>query len=227
MKRKVICLLSGGLDSAVCAYEAHRLGYEVIGLNLNYGQRHFKEILSARAIAKSLKIQLYEVDFQMPWRGSSLTDKKIAFHDAASVKQISRHVSSGGIPNTYVPARNSVFLALAASCAEAESAVGIFIGANAVDYSGYPDCRPQYLKSFERMMKLGTKAGTEGKAIQIFAPLLRLSKKEIILKAIRLGVPLQKTWSCYRGEAKPCKRCDSCLLRAKGFEEAGVKDPTL
>lgn len=222
MKKKVICLLSGGLDSAVCAYEAHRLGYEVIGLNLNYGQRHFKEILSARSLAKSLKIKLYEVDFQMPWRGSSLTDKKMAFHDAANVNQISKR-----IPNTYVPARNSVFLALAASCAEAESAVGIFIGANAVDYSGYPDCRPKYLKAFEQMMKLGTKAGDEGHAIKIFAPLLRLSKKQIVLRAIRLGVPLKKTWSCYRGGVRPCGRCDSCLLRAKGFEEAGIKDPAL
>ncbi len=227
MKNKVICLLSGGLDSAVCAYEARRLGYEVIGLNLNYGQRHSKEILSARAIAQSLKIKLYEVDFQMPWRGSSLTDRKVAFHDAVNVKQISRHVSRGGIPNTYVPARNSVFLALAASCAEAESAVGIFIGANAVDYSGYPDCRPKYLKSFERMMKLGTKAGDEGHSIKIFAPLLKMSKKQIVQRALQLAVPIHKTWSCYRGEAQPCGRCDSCLLRAKGFHEAGISDSAL
>lgn len=220
MRKKAICLLSGGLDSAVCAYEAVSRGYHVIGLNLNYGQRHHREILSARKIAKKLKIKLYEVDFQMPWRGSSLTDKNIAFHDAVDVRHIAKR-----IPNTYVPARNSVFLALAASCAEAEKAHGIFIGANAVDYSGYPDCRPRYLKSFEQMVKLGTKSGTEGKKIRIFAPLLKLSKKQIIQKAMKLGVPLRDTWSCYRGGARPCGRCDSCLLRAKGFAEARIQDP--
>ncbi len=220
--KKAICLLSGGLDSATCLYEALRLGFQVVALTLDYGQRHDREIKSARFFSKKLKIQHYEVSFQMPWRGSSLTDQNIDFHDAKDVAHISKR-----IPNTYVPARNSIFLSLAASCAEAEHAQAIFIGANAVDYSGYPDCRPIFLKAFENLILKGTKAGAEGKAIQIFAPLLKLSKKEIIQKAIRLGVPLAQTWSCYRGGKKPCGRCDSCLLREKGFLDAGVCDPLI
>lgn len=220
--KKAICLLSGGLDSATCVYDARRKGFEVIGLTIDYGQRHDRELASASAFARLLKIQHYQVAFDMPWRGSSLTDKSVLLHDAKDVQHISKR-----IPNTYVPARNSIFLSLAASCAEASGAEAIFIGANAVDYSGYPDCRPLYLKTFEDLIKKGTKAGAEGRKIKIYAPLLRLSKKQIILKALKLGVPIEKTWSCYRGGKNPCGSCDSCLLREKGFKDAGKKDPLL
>jgi len=220
--KKAICLLSGGLDSAACLYFARSQGYRVIALTFDYGQRHDCELRSAHALAKKIAIKHYDVQFAMPWRGSALTDKAVLFHDAKDVEHISKR-----IPNTYVPARNSIFLSLAASCAEAEGASAIFIGANAVDYSGYPDCRPAYLKTFEILIKKGTKAGAEGRTIKIFAPLLRLSKKQIVLLALKLGVPIEKTWSCYRGGKKPCGRCDSCLLRAKGFLDAGIKDPLL
>ncbi len=217
--KKAICLLSGGLDSAVCLYDALARGFQVMALTIDYGQRHRREIQSARAMARALSIRHFEVNFEMPWRGSSLTDKSVAMQDARDVQHIAKR-----IPNTYVPARNSIFLSLAASCGEAEGAEAIFIGANAVDYSGYPDCRPIYLKAFENLIRKGTKAGTEGKALKIFAPLLRLSKKQIVLRAIQLGVPIKKTWSCYRGGKKPCGRCDSCLLRNQGFKDAGVQD---
>ncbi len=224
-RKKAICLLSGGLDSAACLYDARQKGFEVIALTVDYGQRHKRELSSARTFSKLLKIRHHEVAFIMPWRGSSLTDKSVALHDAKDVEHISRNISEGGIPNTYVPARNSIFLSLAASCAEAEGAEAIFIGANAVDYSGYPDCRPLYLKAFEGLIKKGTKAGAEGRKLKIYAPLLHLSKKQIVLKALKLGVPIEKTWSCYRGGTKPCGLCDSCLLREKGFKDAGKNDP--
>jgi 7-cyano-7-deazaguanine synthase len=220
--KKAICLLSGGLDSATCVYDARHKGFEVIGLTIDYGQRHDRELASAADFARLLKIQHYNVAFDMPWRGSSLTDKSVLLHDAKDVQHISKR-----IPNTYVPARNSIFLSLAASCAEASGAEAIFIGANAVDYSGYPDCRPLYLKAFEDLIKKGTKAGAEGRKLKIYAPLLRLSKKQIVLKALKLGVPIEKTWSCYRGGKNPCGSCDSCLLREKGFKDAGKKDPLL
>lgn len=219
-KNKAVCLLSGGLDSAVCLYEARARGFQVVALTLDYGQRHDREIISARHLACGLAIRHYEVQFQMPWRGSALVDKSVAIHPVSKVSQISKR-----IPNTYVPARNSVFLSLAASCAEVEKAQAIFIGANAVDYSGYPDCRPVYLKAFERLIRKGTRAGAEGHPIRIYAPLLRLSKKQIVLKAFKLNVPIEKTWSCYRGGKRPCGHCDSCLLRAKGFQDSGKKDP--
>lgn len=221
MKRAIV-LLSGGLDSAVCLYEAKKLGFEPVALTLNYGQRHLREMASARKLVKRSGIRHYEVSFQMPWRGSSLTDSKMKLHEVKTVSSISSR-----IPNTYVPARNSVFLALAASCAEAEKAAAIFIGANAVDYSGYPDCRPVYLRAFENLIRRGTKAGVEGKKIKIFAPLLRMSKKQIVERAFKLGVPVEDTWSCYRGGRRPCGRCDSCLLRAKGFAEASMMDAAL
>ncbi len=221
-KKKAVCLLSGGLDSAVCLFYARKHDYDVIALTIDYGQRHDREIQSAHAVARDLNLLHYVVRFQMPWRGSSLTDKKVVMSDARDVAHISKI-----IPNTYVPARNSIFLSLATSCAEAEGAAAIFIGANAVDYSGYPDCRPVYLKAFENLMRKGTKAGVEGHSFKIHAPLLHLSKKQIVLQAFELAVPIEKTWSCYRGKKKPCLRCDSCLLRAKGFKDARKKDPAL
>ncbi len=219
---KAICLLSGGLDSTVCLYIARDQGFLPIALSVEYGQRHHREINAARAVVTELGIKHYLTFADMPWKGSSLLDesKKIPHHhDVAHI--------SGQIPNTYVPARNSILLSLAMSCAEAEGADAVFIGVNALDYSGYPDCRPEYLGAFAEAIRLGTKAGVQGKKIEIKAPLVHLTKKEIVLLGQKLGVPFRNTWSCYAGGEKPCRACDSCLLRAKGFQEAGIADPVL
>jgi 7-cyano-7-deazaguanine synthase len=158
----------------------------------------------------------------MPWKGSALLDGKTKLP-----KNRDENAMSGEIPATYVPGRNSVFLSMAMSCAETEGAEAIFIGANVMDYSGYPDCRPEYLNAVAAAMWGGTKAGVEGKKIEIKAPLIKLSKKEIVLLGQKLGVPFEKTWSCYAGEDAPCGTCDSCILRAKGFREAGIPDPLI
>jgi 7-cyano-7-deazaguanine synthase len=158
----------------------------------------------------------------MPWGGSALVNDAIQIPQGRSEQEMTKE-----IPATYVPARNTIFLALAASCAEALKADFILIGANAVDYSGYPDCRPEYFKSFSETLRLGTKAGVTGKKIEILAPLVSMSKKEIIQLGTSLGVPYEQTWSCYFGQKEPCLQCDSCLLRARGFQEAGVKDPLI
>lgn len=220
--KKAVCLLSGGLDSTTTLYIALREGYEVTALTIHYGQLHEKEIESARVIASDLKIPQHMLSVPLPWGGSALLDSGIPIPVARDCFQMKAE-----IPATYVPARNSIFLSLAASLAEAQGAEAIFIGANALDYSGYPDCRPEYLRSFEEMLRRGTKAGIEGKMIRIEAPLIRLSKKVIIELAHALGVPFQKTWSCYQGWDIPCGQCDSCRLRAKGFREAGMEDPLI
>lgn len=217
---KAICLLSGGLDSTVCLYVARSEEYETIALSIEYGQRHYKEISKAQALARSLQIKHYFASLSMPWKGSSLLDPNMKLPLNRDLPILSKE-----IPNTYVPGRNSVFLSLAMSCAEKESAEVIFWGVNALDYSGYPDCRPEYLEAFSRAMLLGTKVGTEGKNIEIKTPLLRLTKKDIVLLGKSLDVPFEKTWSCYSGDDKPCRVCDSCRLRAKGFQEAGIEDP--
>ncbi|MFA6600912.1 MAG: 7-cyano-7-deazaguanine synthase QueC [Candidatus Omnitrophota bacterium] len=220
MKPKAVCLLSGGLDSATCLYAASHEGYDVRALSIRYGQRHEREIECARAIAGGLGIAHEIVTISLPWKGSALLDPAIEIPSGREASQM-----ASDIPVTYVPARNSIFLAVAASWAETEGASAIFIGANALDYSGYPDCRPGFLQAFERMLEAGTRAGVEGRPLRICAPLLSLSKKEIILLASSLGVPFEKTWSCYRGGRVPCGTCDSCLLRIKGFREAGIEDP--
>lgn len=215
--KKAIVLLSGGLDSATTLYYAKSKGYEVRALIFDYGQRHRKEILSACAVARVAKVQFEVVKIAMPWKGSALLDRGMHVPD--------KGVKKGKIPTTYVPARNIIFLSFAASFAEAAGAVVIFIGANAVDYSGYPDCRPDFFNAFSVALKKGMKAGVEGHAIGIETPLLHLTKAEIIRLGIDLGVPYGKTWSCYNGVKRPCGVCDSCRLRAKGFKEAGVVDP--
>lgn len=220
--RKAICLLSGGMDSAVCLYVARSEGYKPIALSIHYGQRHDREVSAAKAIARVLRVKHYCTSFFLPWKGSSLLDENQRIPRHHDVAQISKK-----IPNTYVPARNSVFLSLAMSCAETENAKAIFIGVNAVDYSGYPDCRPDYLKAFAEAIRLGTKTRVQGETIEIKAPLVHLSKKEIVLLGKKLGVPFERTWSCYQGGEKPCGTCDSCLLRAKGFHDAGWADPLL
>ncbi|MBI3563843.1 MAG: 7-cyano-7-deazaguanine synthase QueC [Elusimicrobia bacterium] len=223
MKKKAIVLLSGGLDSTTALYWAKKQGYSPVALAVRYGQRHVRELKAARAVAKKAGAPLHEVELSLPWlKGSSLTNKKLKLPKIALEK-----IGTGAIPSTYVPGRNTMFLALAASLADALGASAIVIGANALDYSGYPDCRPPFLDAFSKVAKLGTKVGAEGGAIKVLAPLLHLDKKGIVDMAARVGAPLDLTWSCYAGGARPCGQCDSCQLRAKGFRESGSKDPAL
>jgi 7-cyano-7-deazaguanine synthase len=222
MTKKAVCLISGGLDSAVTAFIAKKQGYELYGLSFRYGQRHTKELSCAKKITKSVGAKdhiIFTIDLQK-FGGSSLL--------TSSSRQIKNHALNDigkTIPSTYVPARNTVFLSLALAYAEAIGADAIFIGVNAVDYSAYPDCRPNYIRAYQHLANCATKRGVEGKLICINAPLLHLTKAEIIKKGLKLNVPFAKTWSCYRGEGKACGHCDSCLLRLKGFQEAKVKDP--
>jgi len=219
---KAVILFSGGLDSTTVLYVARRDGKEAVCLSISYGQLHERELLSAKKIAVSLKLEHWIIPVSLPWGGSALTDSALAVPKGRAEEEIKQ-----GIPVTYVPARNSIFLSLAASLAEAKGADSIYFGANALDYSGYPDCRPEFLESFNEMIRRGTKAGTEGRAIRVVTPLLQLSKAEIVRRAVELGVPLEWTWSCYEGKEIPCGECDSCALRAKGFREAGIDDPLI
>jgi len=218
--KKAVCLFSGGLDSTTTLYVARQYGYEVLALTIHYGQWHACEIEAARVIARDLGIEHQVIELSLPWKGSALLDTDLLIPVGRSEAEMNQC-----IPPTYVPARNSIFLSMAASYAEARCAESLFIGVNAVDYSGYPDCRPEYLAAFDHVIRLGTKAGTEGKIIRIEAPLLMMSKKDIVLWGKELGVPFEKTWSCYQGGKTPCGECDSCQLRAKGFREAGIPDP--
>jgi 7-cyano-7-deazaguanine synthase len=220
--RRAIVLLSGGMDSATCLADASRLGYAVHALSVEYGQRHARELASARALAKHYRVRAHTV-LRLPLAPllrSTLTRPRSPLPRQGRRK--------GGIPSTYVPARNTILLALALGLAESERAEAIFLGVNAVDYSGYPDCRPEFLAAFSKLARLATRTGTEeGRLIRLRAPLLRLSKAEIVRKGGRLGVPWEFTWSCYAGGSRPCGRCDACALRAKGFAEAGIDDPLL
>lgn len=217
MNKKAVVLFSGGLDSTTVLYDARAKGYDVHALIFDYGQRHCKEISLAKAIAKKAKVHLQMMKISMPWKGSSLLDKTVAIPQQG--------VKKGKIPSTYVPGRNIIFLSFAASYAEAIGAKTIFIGVNAIDYSGYPDCRKGFLSAFTHMLKKGLKVGVEGEGLRIEAPLLYLNKAQIIRLGRTLKVPYEKTWSCYKGGKKPCGVCDSCVLRKKGFQEAGSKDP--
>jgi 7-cyano-7-deazaguanine synthase len=222
MKRAVV-LLSGGIDSTTTLAIAIAEGYEVYALSFDYGQRHQIETEAARRIADSLgakEHRVAKIDLRI-FGGSALTD------DIDVPKKRSDIEIANGIPVTYVPARNTIFLAYGLGWAEVIPASDIFLGVNAVDYSGYPDCRPEFIEAFETMANLGTKAGMEGKHFQIYTPLIKFSKAEIIRKAVGLGVDLSLTHSCYdpSPEGVACGECDSCLLRLKGFREAGVKDP--
>ena len=212
---KAVCLISGGMDSAVSAAIAKNEGYEIYAITFNYGQRNKKEMESAKEIAKWLnaKHKILEVNLRQIG-GSALTDNIEVPEEAY------------GIPITYVPARNTIFLSFALDYAEVIDADYIYIGVNAIDYSGYPDCRPEYLEAFQKMADLALKRSVEGRPIKIKAPLLYLSKAEIVKKGIELGVPFEKTWSCYREGEKHCGRCPSCKLRKKAFKEANVEDPT-
>lgn len=222
MGKKAVCLISGGLDSAVSAFIARDMGYELFALSFVYGQRHDKEIKSAKKIAKILDVKkhvIFDIDIGQ-FGGSSLVDKSIKPSINHKIEDIGKE-----IPNTYVPARNTIFLSVALGFAETVDADTIFIGATCTDYSGYPDCRPKYFEAFQKMADLATKKGVNGKSIFIMTPVLNSTKADIIKKGSELNVPFEKTWSCYLGGEKACGRCDSCLLRLKGFKEAGLKDP--
>jgi 7-cyano-7-deazaguanine synthase len=220
---KAVCLLSGGLDSATCLAFALKEGYECHALSLDYGQRHRVELDAAAQVASSLgaaKHLVVRVDLRA-FGGSALTA------DISVPRGRGWGEMGQGIPVTYVPARNTVFLSCALAWAEVLDAPDIFIGVNAIDYSGYPDCRPEYIQAFESMANLATKAGVEGRLrIRIHTPLIRLSKAEIVKLGAALGVNFRLTRSCYDPdpEGRPCGACDSCLLRRKGFEEAGLED---
>jgi 7-cyano-7-deazaguanine synthase len=222
MKHAVV-LLSGGLDSATTLAIARAWSYETYALSFDYGQRHARELEAARKVAKSLgakEHRVVKIDNQI-FGGSALTD------DLDIPKFRSEKEIGAGIPVTYVPARNTIFLAHALAWAETISAGHIFIGANAIDYSGYPDCRPEFIALFETLANVGTKAGAEGARIQIHAPLIRMSKGDIVRKAVELDVDLSLTHSCYdpKPDGRACGECDSCQLRQRGFREAGVVDP--
>ena len=225
MSKKAVVLLSGGLDSATTLYFAKAKGFQCYCLIFDYGQRHKKEIASAKKIAARAGCAWQIIKLSLPWKGSSLLDKKLKIPEFSnSTNSIN---SSNSIPSTYVPARNIIFLSFALSCAEAIKASSIFIGANAIDYSGYPDCRPEFYRAFIRAVNLGTKAGVEGRGFSIFTPLVKMTKAGIIKLGTRLKVPYELTWSCYQGGRKPCGKCDSCNFRARGFQEAGYRDPLL
>ncbi len=222
MKRAVV-LLSGGIDSTTTLAIALAEGYEAYALSFEYGQRHQIETQAARRVANSLGAKEHRVatiDLRV-FGGSALTD-----HIDVPKKRSETEIAHG-IPVTYVPARNTVFLAYALAWAEVIPAADIFLGVNAIDYSGYPDCRPEFIEAFETLANVGTKAGVEGRRFQIHTPLIKFSKAEIIRKAFDLAVDLSLTHSCYdpSPEDLACGECDSCLLRLKGFREAGIKDP--
>jgi len=207
MARKCIVLLSGGIDSTTTLYYAKSKGYKCQALIFDYGQRHKKEIRSAVAVAKRAKVPYQVIKIKLPWKGSSLLDKKL--------KVPVHRIIGKKIPSTYVPGRNTIFLSFAVSLSESIGADAIFIGANAVDFSGYPDCRPEYYKAFRKLIQKGTKA----KMIKIMTPLIKMAKSQIIRLGLKLGAPLDLTWSCYKGGKRPCGVCDSCRLREKGFRE--------
>lgn len=217
--KSAVVLLSGGLDSAVTLYQALADGYRVVCVSFDYGQRHGRELRHAKKIAAAAGTPLFIVKARFPWKGSSLLDK------GARVPRRSLRAASHGIPSTYVPARNMIFLSYAVSLAEARGCSAVFIGAHAQDYSGYPDCRPAFYRAFVKAAAQGTKAGVEGRPVRIVTPLIHMGKAQIIRRGVRLGVPMGLTWSCYQGGARPCGTCDSCLFRAKGFKEAGFADP--
>ncbi|QEW07182.1 7-cyano-7-deazaguanine synthase QueC [Nitrincola iocasae] len=222
---RAVVLLSGGLDSATVLAMAKDQGYSCYVLSFDYGQRSLTELNAARAVAIDAGVVEHRVlrlnleDFG----GSALTDPSMSMPESETGE-----AQEGVIPLTYVPARNTVFLSLALGWAEVLDASAIFIGVNAVDYSGYPDCRPEFIRAFEAMAALATRQGVEGKPIRIHTPLIDLTKAEIIQAGVSLGMDYAKTVSCYQAddEGRACGRCDSCRLRAKGFEQAGVTDPT-
>jgi 7-cyano-7-deazaguanine synthase len=222
MNRKAVVLLSGGLDSSVCMAVAKNEGYELLPISFNYHQRHKRELKAAAAVAehyKALRHLIIETNMEAIG-GSALTD--------ANIDVPAGEINAAAVPITYVPARNLIFLSYALGYAEVTGAERIYIGVNALDYSGYPDCRPEFIAMFQQLANYSTKATAEdGRKISIATPLINLTKKDIVLLGDKLGAPLHLTTSCYEGKEEACGRCDSCLLRLKGFAEAGRVDPIL
>ena len=221
---KAVILLSGGLDSSTVLYLAKSEGYDCYALSFDYQQRHRRELEAARTIAMAVGVAAHQVvsfDLRL-WGGSALTDDRVDLPQDRDLAAMSE-----SIPVTYVPARNTIFLSFALAYAEAIGASRVYIGVNALDYSGYPDCRPDYIDAMRSVYRLGTKQGREGDPIEIITPLIDLKKTEIIQLGDRLGVPWVDTWSCYSGDLVPCGVCDSCRLRLAAFEELGLVDPGL
>jgi 7-cyano-7-deazaguanine synthase len=220
-KTRAVVLLSGGLDSTTCLAIAMSQGYECFGLSFDYGQRHRSELVAAARIAKEMRLAKHmTIRIDMSGiGGSALTDMSLAVPESETT----------GIPITYVPARNTVFLSYALAWAEVLNASSIFIGVNSLDYSGYPDCRPEFISAFERMANLATRVGVEGSQLRIQTPLMSMNKADIIKTGLSLGVDYRLTVSCYQADQDgfACGRCDSCRFRSKGFREAGALDPTL
>jgi 7-cyano-7-deazaguanine synthase len=221
--KSAVVLLSGGLDSMVCAGLAREAGFAVTALTIDYGQRHRVELDAARAIAATLAERhiVFPLDLRA-FGGSALTADIAVPKDGVGAE------GNGGIPVTYVPARNTIFLSLALGLAEASGARDLFIGVNAVDYSGYPDCRPDFIAEFQKLADVATRAGVEGQPFTVHAPLLHLTKADIAREAERLGLDAALSHSCYdpAPDGRACGRCDACRLRSKGFAEAGIADPT-
>ena len=215
-----VVILSGGLDSTVCLALAARDGEDLVALTFDYGQRHRVEVERAGRIAGQYDADWLVVELDASqWGGSALTDRSMSVPVDG--------VDMGVIPVTYVPARNLIFLSVAMGVAEARDAEAVYLGVNALDYSGYPDCRPEFVESFRRTAALALKRGVEGRPVDVRTPLIDLTKADIVRLGIELGAPLELTWSCYLGNDDPCRECDACRLRAKGFAEAGVDDPAL
>lgn len=221
MSKKAIILLSGGLDSLTTLAIAKQQGFKCYALHVIYGQRHASETHAAKKIADFHQVESFrQINIDMSWlKSSALTNHSLTIPEQRT----------DGIPVTYVPARNTIMMSLAVAWAETVEANDIFLGVNAVDYSGYPDCRPEYIKAYETMVNLGIKSAVEGEPFHIHTPLIQLSKEDIILQGLMLGVDYSMSVSCYQADAdgRACGKCDSCDLRQKGFEKAGVKDPTL
>jgi len=221
MKQKAIVLLSGGMDSATALYWARAKGFHCRALSFNYGQRHSVELSFAKKLAEIARCPWNVIHIQFPWtKSSSLlnSSQRLPHHPPTRIGRT-------GIPSTYVPARNTVFLSFSLAVCDAYNIPFMVIGANAIDFSGYPDCRPAFFSAFERVASTGTRAGTRGRPAKVLAPLLRMEKGDIVRLGLRLKVPFKLTWSCYAGSRRPCLRCDACILRARGFKDAGVKDP--
>ena len=209
-----VVLLSGGLDSTVCAGLARAHGAELIAVSFDYGQRHGIELERAREIARHYHAEHIEVRLDASrWGGSALTDASVEVPAQGTV-------SEAVIPVTYVPARNTIFLSVALAIAEARAASAVVIGVNALDYSGYPDCRPEFINAFREVARLGTREGAEGRPIEVLTPLIAMTKAEIVATGRRIGAPLELTWSCYAGGPDPCGECEACVLRRRGYEKA-------
>jgi len=223
-----LVILSGGLDSTVCMAVAGRdSGPSPVALTFDYGQRHRTELDRAAAVAARFRSEHLVVELDASrWGGSALTDATVEVPDAAGPDDAAEP-NEQAIPVTYVPARNIIFLSVALGVAEARDLDAVYLGVNALDYSGYPDCRPEFVEAFRRVAAVGQKRGVEGRPVEIRTPLIELTKAGIVRLGADLGAPLELTWSCYRAGPAPCGRCDACVLRAKGFSDAGLDDPAL